>query len=126
MKNLSSLVLLVVAWMVCACGGVHESSAVGEASELTSTDEAELTTTDEAAELTGTGDFNSSGCAPLCVQTPTGPVCSPGGPVCCSVFDQCSVLTEAACQEFCVQQGLPARRSYGCRATTAVCSCCTG
>jgi hypothetical protein len=54
---------------------------------------------------------------------PTDPAC--GTNTCCIAEDQCGVLTEAACNQFCVQNGMPLPAGWACLSgLTALCICC--
>lgn len=106
MKGAFGLICTVVL-VAGACADVEESSMAAD-----------------QAQLTETSTISGSACAtPTCTWLPT-PSCPPEGAFCCSSVDVCSILTEAACHDYCQQQGLPLK-SYAClKGTLGMCQCC--
>jgi hypothetical protein len=47
-----------------------------------------------------------------------------GTATCCIAQDQCGVLTDAACQQFCAQNGMPLPALWLCNGGRALCLCC--
>lgn len=107
-----------------ATTGVLTRTARGEATDRARPD-AELVARVVRQFASVTSGFARSICAPSCAGGAGGPgQCPPGSPVCCFAQDQCGALTDAACQQFCAQNGVRVPPPVACDGATAWCVCC--
>lgn len=114
---------------------VPTHTAQGDASELASRIDPDVEIAKRVAIqlASSASEFTQEVCGTgLCLLTGGGggPITGGGGGMtcgtatCCVAQDQCGVLTDAACQQFCAQNGIQVPALWLCNGAKALCLCC--